>query len=95
MPIKQAELFFKILPHEYMNDRLIIEIRGDLDTTIKSFRRSGNFIKPKHLTISDGKVSFSKTQKTLTFLYGCVSLDLRNVRLKLQETTERLSEITH
>ena len=91
--MKWAEFFLKGLPVDYQSGRLQVELDGDLDDILRHFKRHDKFIKPQVFSISNGRVDFSQKNRALTFLYGCNSVKLRNVKLKLTETTERLNEI--
>jgi hypothetical protein len=57
------------------------------------FKRNNKFIVPQELTLRNGSVGFSETNRALTFLYGCKSVKLSNVKLKVTWITERLNEI--
>lgn len=92
---KWAEIFFKMVPPEYIEGRLKLDMKGDLDRVLPYFQRGTRYLKPLSLILSHGKIEFKKVSKTLTFLYGCQTVELRNMRLKLVETTERLTEIDH
>jgi hypothetical protein len=83
-----------MLPHEYIEgNRLNLKLNGDLDQVIKLFKRGDRFICPSTFTISDGRIDFSKTSRTLTFLYGCEQVHFKNMKLKVVQTTEELTEI--
>lgn len=91
--MKWAEFFLRGLPVGYQSGRLQVELDGDLDDILGYFKRHEKFIKPQSLSLSNGRVDFSQKNRALTFLYGCNSVKLRNVKLKLMETTESLNEI--
>jgi hypothetical protein len=70
-----------------------VELDGDLDDILRYFKRHDKFIRPQALSLSNGRVYFSQKNRALTFLYDCDSVKLRNVKLNLTESTERLNEI--
>ena len=91
--MKWAEFFLKGLPVDFQSGRLQVEIDGDLDDSLRHFKRRDKFIKPQVLSLRNGTVNFSEKNRALTLLYGCDSVKLRNVKLKLTETTETLNKI--
>ena len=92
--MKWSEFFLKCVPIEYYDNRLKVDVRGgEIEDFLRFFRRGDIFIRPKKLSITEGVINFTKKEKTLTFLYGCQTLELKKTRLRLVETTERLNEI--
>jgi hypothetical protein len=91
--IKWAEFFLRGVPLDYQSGRLQVELDGDLDDILGYFKRHDKFIRPQALSLSNGRVNFSQKNRALTFLYGCDSVKLRNVKLNLTDSTERLNEI--